>query len=235
MSSFKSILISSIPLIYSVLPAHASVVTLEFTGAANYVGSLAPYFEVGNPITFTAVYDTDTVPNTHSEFPFYQTTSRFELIDLYYTIEGTGGTWTGVYSDPMATILTYVNPGFPDNAGQNYQRITFERSWESPIPGVSNPLVDGRELSNPSLTFFTDISIVSPLPLSPTELPATFGLADWSTNPSSSGAFFYFIPGQFDDFMRFSITDVTVIPEPSSYALLFSALIIGLVLLRRRS
>lgn len=199
--------------------ATAVNLTLEFLGSANFAGNLAPYFQVGDPIRFEVTYDTAAAPIGGSE-----TSSFFNAQSISFTINGSGGDWTA----------SYTSPGIQVEHFPTYQRITFSSDGLSIPPGINNPIINGRELSIGTLTFYTDTTISNPLPLNVGALPSTFTRSQWSVNPSSSGAFFYFSPGGGQDFMRYSITEVNVIPEPSTYAFVGAGVVALYLLARRR-
>jgi|GEM_PF-4567898 len=213
-------LIAGLALVPAVL--RAEVLTFRFSGTANTVGApLSSYFSVGNPFSFTVSYDT-TATGTYSG----DTSRTFSALSAVLTVNATGGDWTTVFTNP--TIQVDDSPSF--------NRITFTAGMPpfTASERFSNHQVGGRELSAADFRLYAD----APGPLTTfLALPTGFDLSEWSSHPSSSGAFTYWIPGGGTDFMRFSVSGVenlSAIPEPSTYAGAAGALALAAGLWRRR-
>lgn len=199
--------------------SQGAIVNLRFTGQANFVGAnIAPGMQVGDAFTFDVSYDTD-APNI-SFNP--ATEGSYASISANAIIQTTG-------DGPFA--ITWDNPGIQIENPGSYQRISFGTVSSSP-PSFDETF-EGKSLTNAVVSLFTD----STTPIDGVSLPTSLNISDFSTNPSSTGMYLYFNPGASADFVRFSISDITVVPEPSTYAFFTGALILGLCALthqRRR-
>lgn len=199
----------------AISPVLAQTVTLRFSGTANFVGSpLASSFAVGNPYTFTLSYNPAAVGAYSGD-----TSRTFQALSATFSVQGTAGTWTSNLTDPRIQLTD-----------GSYDEFAVT-SWDT----YTNATVGGRTLGSVNFRLYAN----SPGPLSTfLTLPSDVTLTGWSTAPSSTGFYTYWMPGGGSDFMRFSITSVenlNAIPEPSTYALLGGLLALtGVVLHRRR-
>lgn len=195
--------------------ARAQIVTFEFTGTANYVGSsLSPYFQTGDPYTLTLSYDT-TAPNIGSGNYGY-----YSLLSGSMIINASGGIWSADLNG--------------DNNGQvqienqfSYDRFQIQHS------NFSQPEVAGETAVSWLLTMYTEATDT----FGSTALPTTLDLSDWSTNPSSTRFHIYFdgLGSTYD--VRFSVAAIntpSAIPEPSTYAAIVGLLALGGVIWHRR-
>lgn len=195
--------------------AQGAITTLQFSGSANFIGSnLTPDMQVGDPYIFNVTYDT-AAPNTHFN---PGTSGSYVSISASATIQTSG-------SGPFT--VTWENPGIQVEDPGSYQRITF--NTEANSAPVYDETFDGYALTSASVSMFTDTA--SPYDGS---LPDSLSVGDFSSNPSSTGMYLYFEPGTTDGFARFSIDTITVIPEPSTIALITGLLAIGGCLGMRR-
>jgi hypothetical protein len=194
--------------------APAQTVTLRFSGTANFVGApLASSFAVGNPYTFTLTYN-PAAAGTYSG----DTSRTFTAQSASFTIQGTAGAWTSTLTDPRIQIT--------DGSYDEFSVTT----WDT----FTNTTVGGRTLSSVNLRLYAN----APGPLSTfLTAPSDLTLTGWSTAPSSTGFYTYWLPGGGTDFMRFgisSIENLSAVPEPSTYALLGGLAALGGVLWHRR-
>lgn len=174
------------------LTTRAEIVSFEFTGTANSVGSsLSPYFQVGDPYTLTLSYDT-TTPNASS----VPTTGTYKLISASMVVEASGGTWSADLNGGDGGQLQIENQG-------SYDRFEVLHT------GFSNPNVAGQTASTWTLTMYTETTDT----FTSTALPSSLDLGNWSTNPSSTRFHIYFegLGSSFD--VRFGVAKIST---PSS-------------------
>lgn len=197
--------------------AQAEVVNLRFSGTANLVGApLQSYFTVGNAFTYTVSYDTAAVGSFSGDF-----SRTFPALSAVLEVDASGGTWVTSATNPTIRLV--------DSATEN--RIFIGADFGAD----SNREVGGNTLDILQFTLYSD----APGPLeSFSVLPASIDLSQWSSNPSSSGVFTYWDPGISGYFMRFSVTEVenlSVVPEPATFATLCGLGALGYALSRRRT
>jgi hypothetical protein len=201
--------------------AKAEILTFRFSGTANAVGTpLQTYFSVGNPFTFTLSYDTAATGTYSGDY-----SRTFSAISAVLQVAATGGTWTTTFTNPEIQLEDW--PGYDKlTVTAGFPPFTSEERF-------LNNAVGGQTLSTADFRLYSEIpGTVENF----TMLPTGFNLADWSSNPSSSGVFTYWEPGTGTYFMRFSVSGVeslSAVPEPSTYALIGGGIALTVVLLRR--
>lgn len=193
----------------------AQVVTFEFSGTANYVGSsLSPYFQIGNPYTLTLSYDT-TTPNIGSG-----NTGLYNLLSASMVIQASGGTWAADLNGDNDAYVKIEN------------QFSYDR-FEVHHFSFSVPEVAGETALSWVLTMYTEATDT----FTSTALPISLDLGDWSTNPSHTRFHIYFdgLGNTYD--VRFGVASITTpsaIPEPSTFAAIAGLVGLAAGLTRRR-
>jgi len=190
-------------------PVRAEIVTFEFTGTANRVGSsLAPHFQVGNPYTLTLSYDTTTANQSDPG-----TLASYKLRSASMVVQATGGTWTANLNGDNNGNVRIENQS-------SYDRFEVGHNF------FSVPSVGGRTAFSWVLTMFTEATGT----FTSTALPTALNLANWSTNPSSTRFHIYF-DGLGDTFdVRFGVSAINKVAagaEPPSNIVSGSGTVVG--------
>jgi hypothetical protein len=192
--------------------AISGVTTVNFIEA----GQLSTNMPVGS--TWSAVVSWDTAASTLFSSG---TQAQYMLTSLSLTLTGTGGSWT------TSAVPGGSAPSFTMNYGVR-DEIQFTSGW-GPAAHTNQTLYEWQPYSvNLVLGDPTNTAIPSLTPA-----PSSLDLANWSTNTGHSYLKLY-LNNNGNRYILGSIQSISPVPEPSTYALVTGAAVLGLGLWRRR-